>query len=50
MPSLFKQNSVDALRQRREQVEREITSLVAFRDKIDRRIAHLQSRSAQAAE
>lgn len=41
MPSLFKQKSVEVLQQRREQIERQIASLIKFRDRIDRRIAHL---------
>lgn len=48
MPSLFKQSSVSLLRARREQVDREIASLAAFRDRIDRRIVHLVGRDADA--
>jgi chaperonin cofactor prefoldin len=44
MPSLFKQSSIDVLEQRKEQVNREIASLEAFRAKIDRRITHLRNR------
>lgn len=41
MPGFFGQRSVEALRQRRDAVDREIAGLVAFRERIDRRIAHL---------
>ena len=44
MPSLFKTTRVEVLRDRRASVESEIQSLIAFRDKIDRRIAHLEYR------
>jgi len=47
MPSLFKTNSIAELVRRREQVEREIASSMAFLVKIDRRIAHLKAKSPQ---
>lgn len=42
MPSAFMSQSVEQLLSRRESVEREIASLIRFREKIDRRIAHLK--------
>lgn len=46
MPSLFKQHDSAVLKRRREQVEREIASLIAFRDRIDRRLSVLAMRDA----
>ena len=44
MPSLFKGASIPQLEQRRDLVDMQIASLVAFRQKIERRIEHLLNR------
>lgn len=46
MPSLFKQSSVEVLRHRQDEVDREIASLVRFRERIERRIALIIGRGS----
>ena len=49
MPSAFKSNNIEALSRRLESVDRELASLVGFREKIVRRIAFLKTKEPVSA-
>lgn len=48
MAGAFRSHTIPQLEQRRAEVYREIASLVAFRQKIERRIEHLRNRGPMA--